>query len=77
MAQGGTMDLIEFLQDLSIKGVKLRTDEGKLRTGGSQELLTTDVITKLEQYKSEILELLRENSDIFQVYPLSYSQKYL
>ena len=77
MAQGGTMDLIEFLQDLSIKGVKLRTDEGKLTTGGSQELLTTDVITKLEQYKSEILELLRENSDIFQVYPLSYSQKYL
>ncbi|NEP88100.1 MAG: amino acid adenylation domain-containing protein [Okeania sp. SIO2C2] len=69
------MNLIEFLQDLSLKGVKLWVDEGKLRTGGSQEVLTTDVIAQLKQYKSEILQLLRENPDVSQVYPLSYGQK--
>ncbi|NEO47068.1 MAG: amino acid adenylation domain-containing protein, partial [Moorea sp. SIO4A3] len=69
------MNLIKLLQDLSLKGVKLWTDEGKLRTGGSQEVLTTDVIAQLKQYKSEILQLLRENPDICQVYPLSYGQK--
>ena len=69
------MNLIEFLQDLSIKGVKLWSDEGKLRTGGSQEVLTTDVMAELEQYKSEILQLLNENPDISQVHPLSYGQK--
>ena len=69
------MNLIEFLQDLSLKGVKFWSDEGKLRTGGSQEVLTTDVIAQLKQYKPEILELLKENPDIFQVYPLSYGQK--
>ncbi|MDE5085531.1 MAG: condensation domain-containing protein, partial [Trichodesmium sp. St18_bin1] len=69
------MNLIEFLQDLSLKGVKLWTDGGKLRTGGSQEVLTTDVIAKLKQYKSEILHLLKENPDILGVYPLSYGQK--
>ncbi|AOX01050.1 hypothetical protein BJP34_17820 [Moorena producens PAL-8-15-08-1] len=69
------MNLIEFLQDLSLKGVKLWTDGEKLRTGGSQEVLTTDVIAQLKQYKSEILRLLKENPDICQVYPLSYGQK--
>ncbi|NER91290.1 non-ribosomal peptide synthetase [Moorena sp. SIO3A2] len=69
------MNLIEFLQDLSIKGLKLWTDGGKLKTGGSQEVLTTDVIAQLKQYKSEILQLLKENPDRFQVHPLSYGQK--
>ncbi|NES43565.1 amino acid adenylation domain-containing protein, partial [Moorena sp. SIO2C4] len=69
------MNLIEFLQDLSIKGLKLWTDGGKLKTGGYQEVLTTDVIAQLKQYKSEILQLLKENPDIFQVHPLSYGQK--
>ncbi|NEO72881.1 amino acid adenylation domain-containing protein, partial [Moorena sp. SIO3H5] len=69
------MNLIEFLQYLSLKGVKLWSEGGKLRTGGSQEVLTTDVIAQLKQYKSEILQLLRENPDISQVHPLSYGQK--
>ncbi|WP_424101445.1 amino acid adenylation domain-containing protein [Moorena producens] len=71
------MNLIQFLQDLSLKGVKLWSDEGKLITEGYQEVLTTDVMAELEQYKSEILQLLRENPDISQVHPLSYGQKYL
>ena len=69
------MNLIQFVQDLSLKGVKLWSDEGKLRTGGSQEVLTTDVMAELEQYKSEILHLLNKNPDIAQVHPLSYGQK--
>ncbi|NEQ65702.1 MAG: amino acid adenylation domain-containing protein [Symploca sp. SIO2D2] len=69
------MNLIQFLQDLSLKGVKLWSDGGRLRTGGSQEVLTTDVIAQLKQYKSEILQLIRENPDIAQVHPLSYGQK--
>ncbi|NEQ65236.1 MAG: amino acid adenylation domain-containing protein, partial [Symploca sp. SIO2D2] len=69
------MNLIQFLQDLSLKGVKLWSDGGKLRTGGSQEVLTTNIIAQLKQYKSEILQLLRDNPDIAQVHPLSYGQK--
>ena len=69
------MNLIQFVQDLSLKGVKLWSDEGKLRTGGSQEVLTTDVMAELEQYQSEILHLLNKNPDIAQVHPLSYGQK--
>ena len=69
------MNLIEFLQDLSLKGVKLWSDGGKLRTGGSQEVLTTDSVAQLKQYKSEILHLLKENPDICKVHPLSYVQK--
>ena len=69
------MNLIQLLQDLSLKGVRVWNDGGKLRTGGSQEVLTTDVMAELEQYKSEILQLLNENPDISQVHPLSYGQK--
>jgi len=69
------MNLVEFLQEISLKGVKLWCDGQKLRTGGSQEVLTPDVIAQLKQYKSEILQLLKENPDISQVHPLSYVQK--
>lgn len=68
------MNLVEFLQDISLKGVKLWCDGEKLRTGGSQEVLTPDIIAQLKQYKSEILQLLQEQPDILQVYPLSYGQ---
>ena len=69
------MNLFFLLKNLYQKGVKLWNDGGKLRTEGSQEVLTTDVMAELEQYKSEILQLLRENPDISQVHPLSYGQK--
>ncbi|RQH04066.1 non-ribosomal peptide synthetase [Okeania hirsuta] len=69
------MNLVEFLQDISLKGVKLWCDGEKLRTGGSQEILTPDVISQLKQYKTQILQLLQEQPDILQVYPLSYGQK--
>ncbi|WP_293151942.1 non-ribosomal peptide synthetase [Okeania sp. SIO2C9] len=69
------MNLVEFLQDISLKGVKLWRDGEKLRTGGSQEVLTPDVIAQLKQNKTQILQLLQEQPDILQVYPLSYGQK--
>ncbi|MDJ0897246.1 MAG: amino acid adenylation domain-containing protein [Xenococcus sp. MO_188.B8] len=71
------MNLVEFLQDLSLKGVKLWIEDGRLRSGGSQEVLTCDVIFQLKQHKTEILQLLRDRADILNVYPLSYGQKAL
>ncbi|BAY78557.1 amino acid adenylation [Nostoc linckia NIES-25] len=71
------MSLVEFLQDLSFKGVKLGHDGEKLRIGGSKSLLTTDVVAQLQQHKTEILQLLRDRPDILNIYPLSYGQQAL
>ncbi|WP_448265466.1 amino acid adenylation domain-containing protein [Nostoc sp. DSM 114159] len=71
------MSLVEFLQDLSLKGIKLGNDGEKLRIGGSKSLLTPDVVAQLQQYKSEILQLLRDRPDILNIYPLSYGQQAL
>ncbi|GET39922.1 SDR family NAD(P)-dependent oxidoreductase [Microseira wollei] len=69
------MSLVEFLQDLSFKGVKFGHDGEKLRIGGSQSALTRDVIAQLQQHKTEILQLLRDCPEILDVYPLSYNQQ--
>ncbi|NER93306.1 MAG: amino acid adenylation domain-containing protein [Symploca sp. SIO1B1] len=69
------MNVVEFLQNLAFKGVRLWLDGENLRTGGSQEILTPDAITQLKQHKTEILQLLQEQPDLLQVYPLSYGQK--
>ncbi|NEP36451.1 amino acid adenylation domain-containing protein, partial [Moorena sp. SIO3B2] len=69
------MNLVEFLQNLSIKGVKFLCDGENLRIGDSQEVLTPDIIAQVKQHKTEILKLLREQPDILEVYPLSYGQK--
>jgi len=71
------MNLIEFLQNLSLKGLKLWIEGERLRSGGDREVLTHDVITQLKQHKVEILQLLRDRPDILNVYPLSYGQKAL
>ncbi|NES43190.1 non-ribosomal peptide synthetase, partial [Moorena sp. SIO2C4] len=68
------MNLVEFLQDLALKGVKLWIDDGKLRSGGSQRVLTTEIVNQLKQYKPDILQLLQEQPDILKVHPLSYGQ---
>ncbi|NEO73670.1 hypothetical protein, partial [Moorena sp. SIO3H5] len=69
------MNLVEFIQSLSIKGVKFLCDRENLRIGDSQEVLTPDIIAQVKQHKTEILKLLREQPDILEVYPLSYGQK--
>jgi amino acid adenylation domain-containing protein len=71
------MNLIEFLQNLSLKGVKLWSEGEHLRVGGSKELLTPAVVESLKQYKAEILQLLRDCPETFNVYPLSYGQQSL
>ncbi len=71
------MSLVEFLQDLSLKGIKLGNDGEKLRLGGSKSLLTPDVVAQLQQHKTEILEILRDRPDILNIYPLSYGQQAL
>ncbi|WP_016949098.1 SDR family NAD(P)-dependent oxidoreductase [Anabaena sp. PCC 7108] len=67
--------IVEFLQDLSLKGVKLGLNGEKLRIGGSQSVLTADVIAQLQQHKTEILQVLHDSPDILNVYPLSYGQQ--
>ncbi|MBD2566541.1 SDR family NAD(P)-dependent oxidoreductase [Anabaena lutea] len=67
--------IVEFLQDLSLKGVKLGLNGEKLRIGGSQSVLTADVIAQLQQHKTEILQILHDSPDILNVYPLSYGQQ--
>ena len=69
------MSLVEFLQDLSLKGVKLEPNGEKLRIGGFQSVLVPDVIAQLKQHKPEILHLLQDSPDILNTYPLSYGQK--
>ncbi|ALF53426.1 non-ribosomal peptide synthetase [Nostoc piscinale CENA21] len=71
------MSLVEFLQDLSFKGVKLGHEGEKLRIGGSKSLLTPDIVAQLQQHKTEILGLLRDRPDILNTYPLSYGQQAL
>ena len=69
------MSVVEFLQDLSLKGIKLRLDGEKLRVGGYQSILTSDVVARLRQHKPEILHVLHDSPDILNTYPLSYGQQ--
>lgn len=69
------MSLIEFLQDLSFKGVKLTHGGEKLRIGGYRSVLTPDVIAQLKQHKTEILQILHDSPNILNIYPLSYGQQ--
>ncbi|MDZ8032059.1 non-ribosomal peptide synthetase [Nostoc sp. DedSLP04] len=71
------MNLLEFLQELSFKGLELSHDGEKLLIDGSESLLTPDVIAQLQQHKTEILDLLRDRPDILNIYPLSYGQQAL
>ncbi|RCJ26206.1 non-ribosomal peptide synthetase [Nostoc minutum NIES-26] len=71
------MSLVELLQDLSLKGIKLGNDGEKLRIGGSKSLLTPDLVAQLQQHKTEILQILRDRPDILNIYPLSYGQQAL
>ncbi|MDZ8084004.1 MAG: amino acid adenylation domain-containing protein [Nostoc sp. DedQUE12b] len=71
------MNLLEFLQYISFKGIELGHDGEKLLIDGSEILLTPDVIAQLKQHKTEILQLLRDRPDILNIYPLSYGQQSL
>ena len=71
------MNLIEFLQDISIKGWQVWSEGERLCYDAPQEESTALVLAQLKQYKTEILQLLRDRPDILNVYPLSYGQRAL
>ncbi|WP_375495633.1 MupA/Atu3671 family FMN-dependent luciferase-like monooxygenase, partial [uncultured Nostoc sp.] len=70
------MELVSFVQSLSLKGIQLSLKEdGNLRIGGSKATLNSTIIESLKQRKVEIIKLLHNCPDIFDVHPLSYGQK--
>jgi amino acid adenylation domain-containing protein len=71
------MSLAEFLQELVIKDWKFWNENNRLRYSAPQEESNSSVLEQLKQHKSEILQLLQEQPDIFNVYSLSYGQQAL
>ncbi|MEH1847549.1 MAG: amino acid adenylation domain-containing protein, partial [Nostoc sp.] len=71
------MNLVEFLQNLVIKGWKFWNEGERLYYDAPSEQSTSSVLALLKQYKAAILQLLQERPDIFYVYPLSYGQRAL
>ncbi|MDJ0596984.1 MAG: amino acid adenylation domain-containing protein, partial [Pleurocapsa sp. MO_226.B13] len=71
------MILSEFLQEISIKGWKLRSENGRLRYRAPNNEATSSILEQLTDYKVEILNLLQEQPDLLEVYPLSYGQQAL
>ena len=70
-------NVIDFLQNLRTQGVELWVEGEKLRYRGTKEALTPQVFSQIKQYKSEILDILRQNGDPTQPYPLSFGQQAL
>jgi len=71
------MNLIEFLQNLVIKGWKFWSEDNQLRYRAPKEESVALVLEQLKQHKTEILELLRDRPDILNVHSLSYGQRAL
>ncbi len=71
------MNLVEFLQDISIKGWQVWSEGERLCYDAPQEKSTALVLAQLKQHKTEILQLLRDLPDILNVYPFSYGQRAL
>ena len=71
------MDLIKFLQELTIQGWQLWSEGERLRYRAPQEESTELVLSQLKEHKREILELLHAQPNILEVYPLSYGQRAL
>jgi len=71
------MNLSFFLQELSIKGWKLWSDQGRLRYRAPNNEATASVLDQLKADKLDILKLLQEQPHLLEVYPLSYGQRAL
>lgn len=71
------MNLCEFLQDLVIEGWKFWNEDNRLRYRAPNEESSFSKLAQLKQYKVEILQLLQERPDIFEIYPISYGQRAL
>ncbi|MGK7875560.1 MAG: amino acid adenylation domain-containing protein [Xenococcaceae cyanobacterium] len=71
------MILAEFLQEISIKGWKLWSENGRLRYRAPNNEATASILKQLKQDKIEILKLLQEQPNLLEVYPLSCGQQAL
>ncbi len=70
------MDLIYFLQELIIKGWKFWISEEKIHYDAPNEA-NSKILNKLKENKTDIIKLLRDSPDFFNVLPLSSGQKSL
>ena len=71
------MILTEFLQEISLKGWRLWSENGRLRYRAPNHADSSLVLEQLKAHKTEILKLLQEQPDLLKVYPLSYGQRAL
>ena len=73
------MNLVEFLQNLVIKGWKLWNDGEQIYYETPREESTSSILAKVKEYEVEIIQLLRECPDVWEdicnVHPLSQNQK--
>jgi thioesterase domain-containing protein len=68
------VNLVQFLQDIASQGWQVWSEGEKLRYRASNDELTASVLTQLKQYKTQILELLRDHPHIFNVDSLNDGQ---
>ena len=71
------MNLVQFLQDITIKGWKLWSEGEQLNYDAPDEQSTSLVLAQLKKHKAEVIQLLQNCPDIFNVHPLSHGQKAL
>ncbi|NES18380.1 MAG: SDR family NAD(P)-dependent oxidoreductase, partial [Symploca sp. SIO3E6] len=69
------MNLVEFLQDLTIQGWQLWANGERMGYRAPNQESTQLILSQLKQHKTEILRLLNTQPELLQVYPLSYSQQ--
>ncbi len=71
------MNLVKFLNDLSVQGVELWSDGDHLSYRAPKDLLTPIFLSKIKQHKAEILQLLHNGVRTSRTYPLSHGQQAL
>ncbi|MDF5725916.1 MAG: amino acid adenylation domain-containing protein, partial [Rhizonema sp. PD37] len=71
------MILSEFLQKISIEGWKLWSENGRLRYRAPNNEATSSILEQLKEHKREILNLLQQQPNLLEVYPLSHGQQAL
>ncbi len=71
------MNLVEFYQNLLAIGIKLWVDGDKLCYEAPEDVLSSELLTEIKQYKEEIINLLQKRTDTAKTHPLSHRQKAL
>jgi natural product biosynthesis luciferase-like monooxygenase protein len=71
------MALEETLQDLILQGWQFWQEDDRLRYRAPKSVDVAEVLATLKPRKSEILHLLQDQPDLFQIYPLSLGQRAL